>query len=706
MTPRRPGEFLNRELSWLEFNSRVLEEAQDPRTPLLERFRFYCIFHSNLDEFFMVRVASLIRKVEEGDLKPDPSGLLPARQLELIRSRATGLVTQAGDLYHKELIPSLAKEGVGILDAGQISDVQQAYLDDYFEREVYPVLTPIAIDEARAFPRLAGLAVNLAVRIAPEKGEDLSEKLAVVQVPGKLPGLIRLPDGDGLGYCWLSDVIRTRLARLFKSYRIEEVGAFRLTRDSELELDDEGFDDYVHMLESELKQRRRARPVRVECERSMSPDLLKLLQQGLGVEDSALQPVCGPLDPRAILTIVDMAGYGRLRYPPQLPLLHPVFGQGRSIFELIQESDLLLHHPYDSFDPVEEFIERAAGDPDVLAIKQTLYRTSGLASPVVRALINAAETGKQVTVLVELKARFDEERNISWARYLEEAGAHVIYGVAGLKVHAKIALVVRREPDGIHRYVHLGTGNYNERTARIYTDLSLLTAAEEFGADASGFFNTITGYSEPPIFDRLAMAPNTMRQATLTLIRREIDRAQSGQSAGITAKINSLVDPDIIEELYRASRAGVPIRLNVRGICCLRPGVPGLSENIYVVSIVDRYLEHSRVFVYHNGGMPEVFASSADWMPRNLDRRIELMFPIVQEHCKRRVIADLEAQFLDNQQARVLKADGTYERISPGRSGGFRVQEGLYRRLSEEHEKSRGTTPVRFVPLESKAEQR
>lgn len=397
-----------------------------------------------------------------------------------------------------------------------------------------------------------------------------------------------------------------------------------------------------------------------------------------------------------------MPGFDRLRYAPQPPLVPMVLEQERGIFDIIRDGDILLHHPYESFDPVVEFIEKAAEDPDVLAIKQTLYRASGRGSKILNALIQAAENGKQVTVLVELTARFDEERNINWAKDLEEAGAHVLYGIAGLKVHAKIALVVRREPNGIRRYLHLGTGNYNERTARIYTDLGLLTAADEFGSDASGFFNTITGYSEPPVFNRLVMGPAGMREKILGLIRREADWARSGQISGILAKMNSLVDPLIIQELYAASEAGVHIQLNVRGICCLCPGVPNLSERIRVVSIVDRYLEHSRAFMFRNGGNTEVFLSSADWMPRNLDRRIELMFPILEESLRGKIIQSLEAQFADNQKAWLLKSDGSYERVTGGRSEPLRAQEYLYARLLEERECIRSIAPVRFTPIQGR----
>ncbi len=693
---------LNREMSWLEFNRRVLEEARDPTNPLLERLRFYCIFHSNLDEFFMVRVASLLRQIREGDCKPDPSGLTPYNQLELIFARVRELQDASCSLFLQDLLPNLAKEGIRILALDELNPPRQRYLDGYFDKEISPVLTPVAIDEVRPFPRLIGLAFNLGVLLVPEKKPETGRALAVVQVPGRLPGLCRLPDGDTLEFCWLNDVVRRRLHLLFSGYQVVEVSGFRLARDSEVELDDEGQADYVGMLESELKKRQKAKPIRLEYEARMSPELLSRIQQGLDVEASALIAVRGPLDPRPLLSVVEMPGFDRLRYRPQPPVLPAVFEQERGIFDIIREGDILLHHPYDSFDPVEVFIRKAAEDPDVLAIKQTLYRASGKGSPILNALLLAAENGKQVTVLIELTARFDEERNITWAKDLEEAGAHVLYGIAGLKVHAKIALVVRREPDGIRRYVHLGTGNYNERTARLYTDFGLLSAADDFGSDASGFFNTITGYSEPPVFNRLVMAPAGLRDRVLALIRREADRSRSGQVSGILAKMNSLVDPLIIRELYAASEAGVQIQLNVRGICCLRPGVPNLSEKIRVVSIVDRYLEHSRAFVFRNGGNTEVYLSSADWMPRNLDRRVELMFPILQEPLQRKVIEALEAQFADNRKARMLKPDGSYERVSAGRSEAFRSQEKLYARALLERERVRSIAPVRYVPIEGK----
>jgi polyphosphate kinase len=701
MSSRKTSIFLNREISWLEFNRRVLEEAQDPQNPILERVRFYCIFRSNLDEFFMVRVASLQHLIEKGENNPDPSGFTPREQLELILAGVREIYDASGALYCSELIPALEKESIHIRTLDQLTPEQEQDLGEYFEKEIFPVLTPVAIDDMHPFPRLPGLTFNLAVLLESGKAKSEELRFAIVQVPGRLPGLVKFPDGNILELCWLDDAVRRRLSSLFPGYRVYESAGFRLTRDSELEMEEEGAYDYVEMLESELRKRKRAKPIRVEHE-PMSPELLGRVQKALGVDGEALFPAMGPLDPRPLLSIVDMPGYERLRYRLQTPLLPADFAKEGSIFDLLRERDVLLHHPYESFDPVIRFIQAAAEDPDVLAIKQTLYRTSGKESPMVNSLIHAAESGKQVTVLIELTARFDEERNINWARDLEEAGAHVLYGVAGLKVHAKISLVIRREPSGIRRYVHLGTGNYNERSARLYTDFGLLTCAEDFGSDASAFFNTITGYSEPPMFNRLVMAPVGMREKILLLIQREADWARSGQSSEILIKMNSLVDPKIIQELYAASKAGVRIRMNIRGICCLRPGIPGTSDNIRVISILDRYLEHSRAFAFNNGGNPEVFLSSADWMPRNMDRRVELMFPIQQHDLKEKVIGILRSQMADNQKARLLKPDGTYERVSAGRSEPLRVQEFLYLQSAEEQERIRSITPVRFTPIQGR----
>jgi|WetSurMetagenome_2_1015567.scaffolds.fasta_scaffold01184_8 polyphosphate kinase len=692
--------FLNRETSWLEFNRRVLEEARDPANPLLERIRFFCIFHSNLDEFFMVRVASLLRMKAEGNSDPDPSGLSPFQQLELIGTMTRKLCESSDALYQEDLAPSMEREGIRLLLPSSLEPAQQKYLDDYFEKEVFPVLTPVAIDATRPIPWLPGLAFNLAATLESAQSEEIKTRLAVVQIPGRIPGLCRLPDGETFAACWLHDIVRQKLGTFFSGYRIREIGGFRITRDAEVELDDEGRYDYVSMLESEIKKRQRGMPVRVEYEASMSQKLMDLLRLGLGVGEAHFVPGRAPLDPRPLLSIVDMPGFDRLRYKPQIPIRPPAFEQGRNVFEIIREGDVLLHHPYDCFDPAIEFLQAAAADPEVLAIKQTLYRTSGRSSLILGALLDAAESGKQVTVLVELTARFDEERNIGWARDLEAAGAHVLYGIAGLKVHAKITLVIRRDPGGIRRYVHLGTGNYNERTARVYTDFGLFTASDDFGSDASAFFNTITGYSEPPMFSRLVMAPAGMRDRICLLIRREANRAREGEHAEILGKMNSLADPTIIRELYLASKAGVQIKLNVRGICTLRPGVPDLSENIQVVSIVDRYLEHSRAFIFHNGGNSETYLSSADWMPRNLDRRIELMFPVISQQLAGKVMSILQAQFADNQKSRSLKPEGSYEAVATKQGEALRAQEYLYQSRLEEQARARAVTPVRFVPIE------
>ncbi len=691
--------YLNREISWLEFNKRVLEEAQDPQNPLLERLRFFCIFHSNLDEFFMVRIASLRHLIEIGDNNPDPSGLTPGHQLETIFSQVHSLYQISYGLYTKELIPALAEENIHILTRKQLSTDHIKYLDTYFKKEIYPVLTPITIDEKQPFPRLPGLAVNLAVLLKSAKVPNRDAHLAIVQVPAKLEGIIRLPKSKSIELYWLSNAIRDGLPSLFPGYEILETTRFRLTRDSELELDDEGRFNFVGMLETELRKRKKAKPIRVE-HKEMSGELLNRLRESLEVPESSLFSCSGPLDPKPLFSLSDRPELGHLRYRHLPPLVPTEFEKNRKIFDILNEKDILLHHPYESFDPVVRFIQEAADDPDVLAIKQTLYRTSGKSSPMVQSLVRAAENGKQVTVLLELMARFDEERNINWARDLEEAGAHVVYGLVGLKVHAKITLVVRREPTGIHRYVHLGTGNYNERTACLYTDMGLLTCSEEIGSDASAFFNTLTGYSEAPFYSHLVMAPTELRDKIILLIRREADWARSGQSSEMLLKMNSLVDPDIIKKLYAASREGVKILMNIRGICCLIPSVPGLSENIRVVSIVDRYLEHSRVFVFGNGGDPEVYLSSADWMPRNLNRRVELMFPLLQEDLKAKAIQALRVQFSDNFRARSLQSDGSYKRLYPTGGEIIRAQEYLYRQTADARKKAGHQTPERFVPIE------
>ena len=700
--PRRkqPELFLNRELSWLEFNARVLEVALDSDTPLLEQLKFLCIAASNLDEFFMVRVAALEQAVEDGDIAPDNAGLTPLEQLSRISVRAHALVDQLVGALTAAVLPALAQHGVRIVRLEDLDLNARESLDTHFSDEVLPALTPLAIDASRPFPMLANLSLNLAVRLEPAPGEE-APRLAMVQVPARLPRLVRIVGGDGSMHAWLEDVIRGGLASLFPGQRVLEAAACRIERDAALELDDEGGRDYVAVLEEELRKRRRGHAVRLEVEAAASDELVATLSQRLDVDARNIYRIAGPLDVRALLPLVELPGLPALRDRSLKPLPLPDLEEGADLFEVLQSRDLLLHHPYDAFDPVISFVTRAAEDPDVLAIKQTLYRTSG-DSPIVRALEHAAEQGKQVTVLVELMARFDEQSNIRWARRLEESGAHVIYGIRGYKTHAKICLVVRRGRRGIERFVHLGTGNYNDRTARLYTDFGLMTADEQIGADASAFFNTLTGYSDPPRMDKLVMAPTQLRERFLDLVVRERRRAEQGQPAEIRAKMNSFVDGDLIQALYEASRAGVRVRLAVRGICCLRPGLKGTSENIEVVSIVDRFLEHSRIFHFRNGGDEEVYLGSADWMPRNLDRRVELLFPVENPACRRKVLDALDAVFQDNVKSRRLQSDGSYKRRRPAKGEeAFRSQLRLYETARRAVDRARAAAEPTFEPRTS-----
>ena len=655
---RTPELFFNRELSWLAFDERVVEEASDKTNGVLDRVKFAAIAASNLDEFFMVRVARLMNAVAEGDSEPDSAGLAPAQQLQQVSARAHALVTRLYALVLGDLLSALGADAIRIVGLGDLEDVRRDALAAFFRDEVLPALTPLAIDESRPFPMLSSLSLNLAVRLAPaEDGEP--DRFAVVQVPSGLPRLVRVAGGEGATFVLLEHVIQAGFDALFPGQTVLESAAFRLTRDAELELDDEGGQSYVEALEEELRRRRKSDVVRLEIDGSASDVLASLLVGLAGVEEEDLYRVPGFLDLHALWGIVELPGFEALRDAGMKPV--PVLGEGAAgrIFDLLDAGDLLVHHPYDGFEPVLALVEQAADDPDVLAIKQTLYRP-GTDSPVVAALMRAADRGKQVTVVVELMARFDEARNLRWARALEEAGAHVIYGIRGLKVHAKCCLVVRRTRLGLRRYVHVGTGNYNHRTARLYTDVGLLTSSPAFGVDASAFFNALTGYSDPPRMKKLVMAPSQLRDRLLRLIEREIRRAQDGQPALIRAKMNALVDERMIDALYRASGAGVRVQLNVRGVCVLRPGVKGLSENIEVVSIVGRFLEHSRIFHFQNGGEDEVYLASADWMPRNLDRRVELMAPVEAPECRRRLMHTLDVLFRDNVKGRRLAADGTW----------------------------------------------
>jgi polyphosphate kinase len=700
--PKQPELFINRELSWLAFNHRVLEEAMDATVPLLERLKFACIAASNLDEFFMVRVAALKHALKEGDNAPDSAGLTPERQLALISERAHEMVARLYETLGKQILPALAERGVRIVPHGELDASLQAALARHFRDEVLPALTPLAIDAARPFPMLSGLSINLALLLAPAEGED-KPRLAVVQVPGLLRRLVRPVGGDATVYVFLEEIIRSELASLFPGQKVLESAAFRVSRDAELELDDEGGSDYLQAIEDELLKRRQAQTIRLEVEGRIGDALLKLLKERLGVGDEDVYRVQGPLDVRALFSLSELPALEDLRDPPQRPLSVLDQKEQEELLSVLEQRDVLLQLPYESFDPVVALVTRAASDPDVLAIKQTLYRTSG-DSPVVQALVRAAELGKQVTVLVELMARFDEQSNIRWARSLEASGAHVIYGVRGYKTHAKICMVVRRTRQGIRRYVHLGTGNYNDRTARLYTDFGLMTSDREIGEDASAFFNAITGFSDPPRMKKLAMAPTGLRERFLGLIERERRRAEAGQAASIRAKLNSLVDEELTQALYAASNAGVKVQLNIRGICCLRPGVKGASENIEVVSIVDRFLEHARIYCFRNGGDEEVYLASADWMPRNLDRRIELLFPVESADCRAKVIQSLDAMFQDNVKARLLQPDGSYKRRRPAKGEeACRAQLELYRQAKAALDRAKAASSVVFEPLKAPA---
>ena len=652
--------FINRELSWLAFDERVLEEATDATTPLFERLKFAAIAASNLDEFFMVRVAGLEHAIASGDTAEDLAGLTAPQQLAAVRERAHALVAALYDLTMRELLPALAAHGVQLATVATHPD--RASLNAFFRDAVLPVLTPMAIDRDRPFPMLASLSLNLAVVLAPAAGEEDS-RLAIVQVPSGLSRLIPAAGAGGRTFVLLEDVIRDQLSLLFPGQEIREARVIRLARDAELELDDEGGGTHLEAVEREVRRRRRGDVVRLEIEADASPEMIGQLTRQLELDGDDVYLIPGPLDLRLLFGLADLPGFDELREPPLQPadvLLEPDY---QDLFAVLDAHDVLLHHPYDSYDSVLALLEQAAEDPDVLAIKQTLYRTS-VGSPLLASLQEAATRSKQVTVLVEVTARFDEERNIRWARSLEEAGAHVIYGVHGYKTHAKICLIVKRTPAGIRRYVHLGTGNYNERTARQYTDFGLMTSSPAVAADAAAFFNALTGYSDPPKLGTLVMAPTGLRRKMLRLINRERRRAEAGQSAEIVAKMNSLIDGEIIRALYDASRSGVRIRLNVRGICALRPGVPDVSPTIEVVSVVDRFLEHARVYYFMNGGDEEVYLASADWMTRNLDKRVELMFPVEQADHKATVIHALRSMFRDNVKGRWLGPDGVYRRAA------------------------------------------
>ncbi|WP_313582257.1 RNA degradosome polyphosphate kinase [Lacrimispora sp.] len=658
-----PESYVNRELSWIEFNYRVLSEARDKNLPLFERLKFLSITASNLDEFYMVRVASLKDMVHAKYTKPDIAGLKPSEQLEKISVRTHELVALQYSTYNRSLLPALKQNGLRVVQVHEdLSEKEGSYADSYFERNVYPVLTPMAVDSSRPFPLVRNKSLNIAALLQKKSGEDELE-FAMVQVPSVLPRIVELPTGkkDERAVILLEQIIERNIGSLFLNYNVITAHPFRIMRNADLTIDEEEAEDLLEEIQKQLKKRQWGEAIRLEVEEKMDKRLLKILKRELSISSADIFEIAGPLDLTILMKMYGMKGFNHLKAVPYIPQQVPRLMNEDDIFTNIRGGDILLHHPYETFDPVVNFVKTAASDPEVLAIKQTLYRVSGN-SPIIAALAEAADNGKQVSVLVELKARFDEENNINWAKKLEKSGCHVIYGLVGLKTHSKITLVVRREEDGIRRYVHLGTGNYNDTTAKLYTDLGLMTCNPQIGEDATAVFNMLSGYSEPLHWNKLVMAPIWLRARFLRLIRRETKNAENGKTAHIMAKMNSLCDKEIIAALYEASCAGVKIELIVRGICSLKAGVPGLSETITVHSIVGNFLEHARIFYFENDNSPELYMGSADWMPRNLDRRVEIMFPVEDEMLQEQIIRLLKVQFQDNVKAHILKADGTYEK--------------------------------------------
>lgn len=658
-----PKYYGNRELSWVLFNHRVLNEARDKKIPLFERLKFLSITASNLDEFFMIRVASLKDMVNAGYDKPDIAGMTPKEQLKALHAAIHELVEMQYSTYNRSLLPLLEQKGLHIIKHHEhLTGEEAAFVDSYFEENVYPVLTPMAVDSSRPFPLIRNKTLNIGAMVRKKDNEEELE-FATVQVPGVLARVVEIPtEGEVRKVIFLEEIIERNIQKLFLNYHIVCAHPFRIMRNADLTIEEDEAADLLKEIEKQLKKRQWGEAIRLEVEENIDSHLLKIIKKELHIEEQNIYEIDGPLDLTVLMKIYGLAGFQQLKAPKFEPQQIPKLPAGCDIFEEIRKGDILLHHPYQTFTPVVDFIRQAAKDPEVLAIKQTLYRVSGN-SPIIAALAQAAENGKQVTVLVELKARFDEENNIVWARMLEKAGCHVIYGLVGLKTHSKITLVVRREEDGIRRYVHLGTGNYNDATAKQYTDIGMLTCSESIGEDATAVFNMLSGYSEPLFWNKLALAPLWLKDKFLYLIGREKKYAQEGHPARIIAKMNSLCDRDIIAALYEASAAGVKIDLIIRGICCLKVGIPGVSENITVRSIVGNFLEHSRIFYFENGEHYEIYCGSADWMPRNLERRVEILFPVDRPKLKEELLHILQNQLNDTVKASVLQSDGTYVKV-------------------------------------------
>ena len=694
--------YWNRELSWLLFNKRVLNEARDKQNLLFERLKFLSITASNLDEFFMVRVASLKDMVNAEYTKKDIAGLTPKQQLEKLNVATHELVNLQYSTYNRSLYPLLAQNGLQLISRHEELTKEQAeYVDTYFEESVYPVLTPMAVDSSRPFPLIRNKTLNIGALISNRKKEKKELEFATVQVPGVLPRVIEIPSKDEKKtIILLEEVIERNIGKLFLNYDIVCTYPFRIMRNADLSIEEDEAEDLLKEIEKQIKKRQWGQAIRLEVEAGVDKRLLKVLKEELDVEEEDIYRIDGPLDLTVLMKIYGLNGFEHLKVAKHVPQPVPEISEGDNIFEKIQKQDIFMHHPYQTFAPVVDFIRQAAKDSEVLAIKQTLYRVSGN-SPIIAALAQAAENGKQVTVLVELKARFDEENNIVWARKLEQAGCHVIYGLVGLKTHSKITLVVRREEDGIRRYVHLGTGNYNDATAKLYTDVGLFTCKESFGEDATAVFNMLSGYSEPLSWNKLAVAPLWLKDKFLYWIEREKKNAMAGEPARIIAKMNSLCDKDIIAALYEASAAGVQIDLIVRGICCLKVGIPGISENIRVRSIVGQFLEHSRIFYFENGGKPEIYCGSADWMPRNLERRVEILFPIEEDALKEKAYHILDGELRDTLKASVMLADGTYEKVDRRGKESYSSQDAFALEAKEEAKKSKEVLNERvFVPAQ------
>src|SRR5256884_3452219 len=684
-----PGNFINRELSWLEFNRRVLEEAQDPTQPLIERVKFLTIFSSNLDEFFEIRVAGIKQQIKSETSDIGPDGLSPTDTFGRIQKTVRELVGTQCALWKNELLPELAKNGIYVREMAELSAKRAAWAHRYFQQEVLPMLTPLAVDASHPFPHLLNRSHNLLVRAKLQRGGEPLH--AIVQVPRVVPRLILMPRGKSANepweYIYLASLIKQHIGELFPGLILDEVHAFRVTRNSDLYIDEEEAENLLRTIEQELRRSSRGNAVRLEVESDCPKDILELLLRFFDLTEADAYKLDGPLSMTHLMPLVTNDAFAKLRDRPFQPARDPALPPHADFFEVLRRQDVLLHHPYDSFEQVVEFIEKAATDPQVLAIKITLYRTSG-DSPIVEALIDAAKAGKQVTAILELRARFDEATNIQWARRLEEAGAHVIYGVVGLKTHCKMLLIVRSDADRLRRYVHLGTGNYHPRTARIYTDFSLLTSEAQLTEEVATVFNTLTGLASYPGLKKLMVAPFDMQSRLIKCIERERDNALAGKPARIVAKLNSLVDHEVIERLYEASCADVTVDLIVRGICCLRPKIPDLSENIRVISIVGRFLEHSRIYYFENAGDPLVYLSSADWMPRNFFRRIEVAFPIETPALRNQIISDVIPTVLnDRVKARELQPNGTYRRLQPEGPEPSRQAQWQFREVSRERMK-------------------